>query len=89
MPESVENTSDPIAVLISRAAAATFRGADPDAEREGRLGGRIALVISNRPEAGGLDHARAAGIETCVLPHQGFATREDYDDALIAVCNAR
>ena len=60
-----------------------------DAERDGRLGGTIAVVISNRAEAAGLDRARAAGIETVVLPHQGFASREAYDDALIGALRQR
>ena len=54
-----------------------------DAIEAGRLDASIAIVISNRAAALGLDHAIAAGIETLVLPHQGFATREDYDRALV------
>jgi phosphoribosylglycinamide formyltransferase-1 len=47
------------------------------------LDASIAIVISNRADAPGLDHARAAGIETLVLSHQAFASREDYDRALV------
>ena len=43
----------------------------------------IALVISNRPEAKGLEHARAAGIAARVIDHKDFATRADFDGALI------
>ena len=32
----------------------------------------IALVISNRPDAAGLAHARAAGIATEVVDHASF-----------------
>ena len=52
---------------------------------EQRLGGRIAAVISNKADAPGLEFARAQGIETAVLPHQGFASREAFDAALVAL----
>ena len=53
-----------------------------DAIQRGELDATIAVVISNRADAPGLDHAIAAGIETLVLSHQGHASREDYDRAL-------
>jgi phosphoribosylglycinamide formyltransferase-1 len=56
---------------------------------QGRLDARIATVISNRPAAGGLEHARAAGIETLVLDHRQFASRVDYDTRLAAELVAR
>ena len=40
-------------------------------------------MISNRAEAPGLEHARQAGIETLVLSHRAYATREDYDHTLV------
>lgn len=43
---------------------------------------RVAAVISNRAEAGGLQFAAAHGIATAVVPHKAFATREAFDDAL-------
>ena len=60
-----------------------------DAIRGGRLDASIAVVISNRTDAPGLDHAVAAGIETLVLNHKSYATREDYDRALVAELNNR
>ena len=42
----------------------------------------IALVVSNRPQAPGLERARAAGIEALAIDHKGFATREAFDDAV-------
>ena len=54
-----------------------------DAIAAGRLDALIAIVISNKADAAGLDSARAAGIETLVLRHQAYATREDYDRALV------
>jgi phosphoribosylglycinamide formyltransferase 1 len=53
-----------------------------DAVGDRRLDARIAVVISNRAAAGGLERAARAGIETRVLPHRDYPTREDYDRAL-------
>jgi phosphoribosylglycinamide formyltransferase-1 len=60
-----------------------------DAVSAGRLDASIAVVVSNRADAAGLDHATAAGIETLVLDHKAYATREDYDRALVAELNRR
>ena len=53
-----------------------------DAIRDGRLDATIAVVISNRDDAAGLELARRAGIKTFVLDHRGWPSREDYDRAL-------
>jgi phosphoribosylglycinamide formyltransferase-1 len=60
-----------------------------DAIAEDRLLARIGVVISNRADAAGLDRARAAGIETLVLDHRGFATRTDFDRAVVAELQQR
>jgi len=44
----------------------------------------IALVVSNKESAGGLDVARNAGVATRVIPHQDYASREDFDRAIDA-----
>ena len=49
---------------------------------------RIAAVVSNRADAGGLAFAQAQGIPTVVLSHKDFATREAYDAALMAAIDA-
>ena len=54
-----------------------------DAIKDGRLKAMVAIVISNRADALGLDKARAAGIETVVLPQSAYSTREDYDQVLV------
>jgi phosphoribosylglycinamide formyltransferase-1 len=43
---------------------------------------RIAAVISNKPEAKGLDFAKARGIPTAVVANKEFATRAEFDAAL-------
>lgn len=45
----------------------------------------IAVVVSNRADAYGLERARAAGIPAVVVPSKGVASREAYDHALIEV----
>src|SRR5262249_36162195 len=49
----------------------------------------IALVLSHRPEAAGLAHARAAGIATAVVDHTQFGKdREAFERELQAVLEA-
>src|SRR5262245_8950788 len=60
-----------------------------DAIAEDRLDANIAVVISNQENAGGLDRARRAGIETLTIGHRGWPSREDYDRALVAELRKR
>jgi len=60
-----------------------------DAVADGRLRAEIAVVISNRPGAPGLAHARAAGIETVVQDHRQFASRSEFDLAVARELQAR
>ena len=53
-----------------------------DATRDGRIDGAVTQVISNRPDAAGLDHARERGIATTVIDHRAFASRTAFDAAL-------
>ena len=53
-----------------------------NASLEGSLGGEISLVISNRPGAGGLSIAQDACIETALIDHQCYPTRETFDQEL-------
>jgi phosphoribosylglycinamide formyltransferase-1 len=60
-----------------------------DATARGALDATIAVVISNRADAAGLARARAAGIPAVVLSHRAYATRAEYDRALVAELQAR
>jgi phosphoribosylglycinamide formyltransferase-1 len=60
-----------------------------DAIDERRLAARVAVVISNRADAAGLERARAAGIETLVVDHRAFTDREAFDRTLAAELGAR
>ncbi|MCC6162859.1 MAG: phosphoribosylglycinamide formyltransferase [Acidobacteria bacterium] len=75
------STSRVLGVLISGRGSnlqAIIRAID-----EGRLAARVGVVIANRADAGGLDHARAAGIPTAVIQHTAFASRGAFEDALV------
>lgn len=49
---------------------------------------RIAAVISNKPDAGGLAFAASCGIPTAVVANKEFATREAFDAALQKVVDS-
>ena len=59
-----------------------------DEIKGGRLNAKISGVISNRPNAYGLERAKEAGIEAVCLDHTNFDTRESYDEALKAQIDA-
>lgn len=59
------------------------------AVHEGRLQATIALVLSNVPDTPALAKAASAGIETMVVPHRGWPSREAYDEHLVDALRAR
>ncbi len=59
------------------------------AVRESRIDARIALVLSNKADAPGLAAAREAGLETLFLDPKLFASKEDYDAAIVRELAAR
>ncbi len=73
-----------IVILISGSGsnmAAIVRAAERE-QWARRFGARVAAVVSNKADAGGLAFAQAQGIATAVIPHQDFANREAFDAAL-------
>lgn len=75
-------SSGRVAVLIS--GSGSNLQALIDANNEGEMAGDIALVISNNPQAYGLERASNAGIATAVIDHREFESREIYDRAIAA-----
>jgi phosphoribosylglycinamide formyltransferase-1 len=71
----------PVVVLIS--GGGTNLQSIIDAVQEDRLPVEIRAVISNRPDAYGLERAARAGIPGEVLSHKDYPDREAYDRALI------
>lgn len=49
----------------------------------GKINANLNAVISNNPDAAGLKYATEQGIHTKVLDHRNFASREEFDQALI------
>ena len=60
-----------------------------DAGAAGELGAEIALVISNVPDAPGLERAAKAGIPAETVDHRDFDGREPFEDALHAALSGR
>lgn len=60
-----------------------------DAIANGVLDATIAVVISNTADAFGLERARAAGIESIVVSHRGWSSRDEYDRALARELHSR
>jgi phosphoribosylglycinamide formyltransferase 1 len=77
----------PLGVLISG------RGSNLEALiraiADGRLDARIAVVVSNRPHAQGLEYARKAGIETLVADHRQYDSRAAFDRAVVRALKSR
>ncbi len=60
-----------------------------DAIDQKRLDASIAVVISNIATAAGLAHARQAGIETVVISHKDYPSREEYDRVVVKALKDR
>lgn len=55
-----------------------------DACADPRFPARIVTVVSNRPNAGGLEKARRAGVSAHVIDHTAYPSREAFETALHA-----
>lgn len=53
------------------------------ASAEGRLASKVAVVISNKAGALALERAEKARVPTRVIPHGNYASREEFDGALV------
>jgi phosphoribosylglycinamide formyltransferase-1 len=58
-----------------------------DAVEAGRVSAKIAVVVSNEPDAYGLIRAQKHGIPTAVVNHRDFKTRTDFEAAVLTVLN--
>ncbi len=76
-----ESPAVKIGVLVS--GSGTNLQAIIDAAERGELRAEIRVVISNRAKAFALERARRHGIAAVAIDNRGFATREDFDRAML------
>lgn len=76
-----------LGVLVS--GSGTNLQAIVDAVEAKRLDAEIAVVISNRASAFGLDRAKKHGIPTETVSHRDFATRDAFDAALVRILQSQ
>ena len=79
-----------IVILISGGGsnmAAIVQTAERD-NWQAKYGARVAAVLSNKADAKGLLFAKEHGIATAVLDHKAYASREDFDAAMMAAIDA-
>jgi len=69
-------------ILVIISGSGTNLQAIIDQCQNGTIRGDILAVISNVPDAKGLDRARRANIEALTLDHRDYSSREEYDLAL-------
>ena len=79
-----ESASAPLPVVILISGRGSNLQAIIDAVARGTLAVDIRAVISNRPDAAGLQRASEAGIATTVVDHTLYADRLAFDQALQA-----
>jgi phosphoribosylglycinamide formyltransferase 1 len=59
-----------------------------DAIQEKRLDVRVAVVLSNKASAGGLERARRAGVPAVLLDHKAYPDRQAFDAAMVEALHA-
>ena len=74
-----------VAILISGGGSNMVALAD---SMTGDHPARPCLVLSNKPDAGGLAKAKARGIATACVDHRDFPTRDAFEAALLAELDA-
>ncbi len=75
-------TSPPLSLVVLISGSGSNLQAIIDAIDAGELNASIKAVISNRPDAFGLQRALKHGIEAVALDHKAFAEREAFDERL-------
>ncbi len=79
-------TETPVNIAVLVSGNGTNFQAIIDAIEAGRIAnGRIACLVSNRPDAFALERAKRHNIPALILQHNGFANRQAYDTALVAL----
>ncbi len=79
------STQSPQSLVVLISGSGSNLQAIIDAVKAEQINASLSAVISNRPDAYGLERAHQAGIKTIVVDHTEFNTREDFDRALSCV----
>ncbi|OWR49448.1 Trifunctional purine biosynthetic protein adenosine-3 [Danaus plexippus plexippus] len=81
-------TKKRVAVLVSGSGSNLQALMDSASDPAQCMCAEVALVVSNKPDAFALKRARDAGVNTLVLSHKDYSSREEYDRALSAALDA-
>jgi phosphoribosylglycinamide formyltransferase-1 len=76
----------PVAILIS--GRGSNMGALIAASLHGDFPAKIVSVISDKPDAKGLEHAREFGIEAVAIPRSDYASKSEHEAAVMAALDA-
>jgi len=71
--------SKPLSIVVLISGSGTNLQAIIDGMQNGKLPINIRAVISNRPDAQGLQRAEKAGIKTVVIDHKQYDSRDSFD----------
>ncbi|MGV6819536.1 MAG: phosphoribosylglycinamide formyltransferase [Parvularcula sp.] len=71
------------AILLS-GSGSNFQALAESAQHTDSFPADIKLVLSNRPDAFGLERAKGFGIKTATLDHKTFSSRQTFDEAIHA-----
>jgi len=88
MTAALVTTRPPVKIGVLISGEGSNLQAIIDALARGELKADIRVVISNRAAARGLERARHHGIPAVVIDHRRFASRDDFDRALVASLQA-
>jgi phosphoribosylglycinamide formyltransferase 1 len=88
MTAALVTTRPPVKIGVLISGEGSNLQAIIDAVARGELKADIRVVISNRAAARGLERARNHGIPAVVIDHRRFASRDDFDRALVASLHA-
>jgi phosphoribosylglycinamide formyltransferase 1 len=86
--DSKTNPPPPVKLGVLISGEGTNLQAIIDSTACGELQADIRVVLSNQAGARGLERARQAGIATEFIDHRRFASREEFDRALVAALKA-
>lgn len=74
-----ERASSPLPLVVLISGSGSNLQAIMDACASGEINAEVRAVISNRPDAHGLERAHAAGIATHLLDHRNFQGRRSFE----------